>query len=252
MRKAKATLAAVNWTKEQDTLLYDYLKEHDDGNMTGISVKKAVPGLRAFVSSTLNSKIKTIRKLVNTPADDSDDSDDETVLPPPHIAFPGMCRDPSQARPVSNKRHKPESPKKPTVVDATVYSKAVTIATPFVSTLRLHDLMRFMDEDTGLHHVQIILRIVTDHHIQYNVTADGKQLAIVQYFHNDPGTEEFTYTINLPEPVDSNCVDMRNVLRTVETIDMSGKMVRIQQRVAKVLVYMVSGQRSGDRESDWA
>ncbi|KAJ3221147.1 hypothetical protein HDU78_000678, partial [Chytriomyces hyalinus] len=198
MRKAKATLAAVNWTKEQDTLLYNYLKELDDGNMTGSNVKKAVPGLRAFVSSTLNSKIKIICKLINDPdadpkqdslpmdlssfkskrsvADSDDGSDDKTVLPPPHLAFPGMCRDTSQARPVSNKRHKAESPKKPTVVDANVYTKAVAQETPFVSTLHLHNLMRFMDEVSGLHHVQIILRIVTDHQIQYNVTADGKQL----------------------------------------------------------------------------
>ncbi|KAJ3233775.1 hypothetical protein HDU78_006240, partial [Chytriomyces hyalinus] len=287
----------------QDTLLYNYLKEHDDGNMMGGTVKKAVPGLRAFISSMLNSKIKTIRKLINDPGsdprqdsqpmdlssfkskqlvadDDDDNSDNETVLPPPHLAFPGMCRDTSQARPVSNKRHKAESPKKPTVVDATMYSKAVARATPFASTLRLHNLMRFMDEVSGLHHVQIILRIVTDHQIQYNVTVDGKQLvytlkpktvaardfvdpdhmtfdhppnqAIVQYFHNDPGTEEFTYTINLPDAVDSNCVSKRDVLQTVETLDTSGYVVRIQQRVAKVLVYMVSGQRSGDCESDWA
>ncbi|KAJ3377590.1 hypothetical protein HDU80_003200 [Chytriomyces hyalinus] len=174
MRKAKATLAAGNWTKELDTLLYDYLKEHDDGNKKGSDIKAAVPGLRAFISSMLNSKIKTIRKLVNNPdadpkqdslpmdlssfkskwsvVDEDDNSDNKTVLPAPHLAFPGMCHDTSQAsavRPVTNKRHKAECPKKPTVVDANVYTKAVARATPFVSTLRLHDLMRFMHEHSG-------------------------------------------------------------------------------------------------------
>ncbi|KAJ3228691.1 hypothetical protein HDU78_009608, partial [Chytriomyces hyalinus] len=172
----------------QDALLCDYLKQHDDGNKKGMDVKAAVPSLQPFEAPILNTKIQSMRvklsksktfdpcqdsqpmdlssfKSKQLVADNDNNSDDETVLPPPHVAFPGMCCDMSQACPVSNKRHKPESPKKATVADANVYTKAVVQATPFVSTLHLHDLMRFKDEDMGLHHVQIILRIVTDHHI---------------------------------------------------------------------------------------
>ncbi|KAJ3236766.1 hypothetical protein HDU77_011740 [Chytriomyces hyalinus] len=101
--------------------------------------------------------------------------------------------------------------------------------------------MRFMDEVSGLHHVQIILRIVTDHQIQYNVTADGKQLVYTlkpktvaardfvdpdhmtfDHPQTRPLSKVFTYTINLPEVVDSNCVSKRDVLRTVETVDTRG------------------------------
>ncbi|KAJ3390823.1 hypothetical protein HDU80_011173 [Chytriomyces hyalinus] len=257
MRQKKATLTSAHWTTEQDALLCDYLKQHNDGNKKGTDVKAAVPALQAFEAPTLNTNIQSMHvklsksksfdprqdsqpinlssfKSKQLVAGNSDDSDNKTILPAPHLAFPGMCRDSSQA-----------SAARP----------AVAQVTPFASTLHLHDLMTFMDEDTGLHHVQIILCIVTDHQIQYNVTADGKQLvyvlkpktvaardfvdpdhmnfdhppnqAIVQYFHNDPGMEEFTYIINLPEPVDSNCIDMRNVLWTAETKDMSGKMVQI-------------------------
>ncbi|TPX54492.1 hypothetical protein CcCBS67573_g09569 [Chytriomyces confervae] len=282
MRKAKATLASCNWTKEQDSLLYNYLKEHEDGNKKGSDIKAAVPGLRAFISSTLNSKIKTIRKLVNDPdadpkqdslpmglssfkskqlvADEDDNSDDETVLPAPHLAFQECVM--TQVKPQLSAQSQTSDTKQK------------------VPRNPLSLMPMFMDEHSGLHHVQIVLRIVTNHQIQYNITADGKQLvytlkpktvatrdfvdpdhvtfdyppnqAIVQYFHNDPGTEEFTYTINLPEAVDSNCVSKRDVLRTVETVDTCGYVVRIQQHVAKALVYMVSGQRSGDHESDWA
>ncbi|KAJ3387445.1 hypothetical protein HDU80_000158 [Chytriomyces hyalinus] len=234
-----------------------------------MDVKAVVPTLRPFLAPILNSKLRQMRNKIKGPG-------------APHVAFPGMCRDTSQAlattpvRPVPPKHQKPDSPKKSTVVDTN--TKAVVRAIPFASTLHLHNLMRFMDKNTGLHHVQIILRIVTDHEIMFNVTADGKQLvylikpktvsakhfidptqvsfdyspnqAIIQYFHNDPGTEEFSYTINLPEPVDSNCISSRSVMRTVERLDTSGHLVQFQQPVAKVLVYMVSASTSAaQRES---
>ncbi|TPX54217.1 hypothetical protein CcCBS67573_g09604, partial [Chytriomyces confervae] len=218
-----------------------------------MDVKAVVPTLRPFLAPILNSKLRQMRNKIKGPG-------------APHVAFPGMCRDTSQAlattpvRPVPPKHQKPDSPKKSTVVDTN--TKAVVRAIPFASTLHLHNLMRFMDKNTGLHQVQIILRIVTDHEIMFNVTADGKQLvylikpktvsakhfidptqvsfdyspnqAIIQYFHNDPGTEEFSYTINLPEPVDSNCISSRSVMQTVERLDTSGHLVQFQQPVAKV------------------
>ncbi|KAJ3220944.1 hypothetical protein HDU78_000755, partial [Chytriomyces hyalinus] len=179
----------------------------------------------------------------------------------------------------SVKRAKVESPPKSELADSMVYTKPVVKATPTQSTLRLHELMRFKDEKTGLHHVQIFLKILTDHDMLYHVSADGKSLvynlkpksvaavdfidpehssishplttAIVQCCHNDPGTEEFTYTITLLEAVDSNCISKRFVYRAIDTTDLSGRHVTIMQAVARVLVYMVSGQCSGDRESDW-
>ncbi|TPX38782.1 hypothetical protein CcCBS67573_g10696 [Chytriomyces confervae] len=125
----------------------------------------------------------------------------------------------------------------------------------------------------------IILKILTDHHMQFDVSADGKffvynlkpktvsavdfidpehssishppTTTIVQYFHNDMGMEEFFYTVALPEALDSNCISNRSVYRAVEITDTSGYKVTILQAVAKVLVYMVSGQRSGNHESNW-
>ncbi|KAI8830425.1 hypothetical protein BJ741DRAFT_620066 [Chytriomyces cf. hyalinus JEL632] len=162
-----------------------------------------------------------------------------------------------------------ESPSKSGVVDSMVYTRPVIKAPPVLSTLRLHELIRFKDDKL----------ILTDHEMDFDVSSDRKQLvytltpktvaatdfidprhsdishppttAIVQYFHNDSCTEEFTYTITLPKAVDSNCSSKRSVYRAIHTTDLAGHPVTIMQAVAKVLVYMVSGQHSGNRESNW-
>ncbi|KAJ3221592.1 hypothetical protein HDU81_010521, partial [Chytriomyces hyalinus] len=65
---------------------------------------------------------------------------------------------------------------------------------------------------------------------------------IVQYYHNNPWTEEFMNTITLPEAVDSNYISKRYVYRTIETTDLpSGRSVTVLQPVTRVLVYMVLG-----------
>ncbi|KAJ3222739.1 hypothetical protein HDU78_011602 [Chytriomyces hyalinus] len=316
MRRPKAKLfGSTDWRLEHEIALFKYLKTQDNGTQTGSHVKQAVPSLAAFHAPVLNSKIKTIRKKIHdyaydpqadskpmdlsstrTLASSAEDGPDDDARPPttPLVlcsfsgtpqslpsGAPGMpdgCRVSGLAA-GSVKRVKVESLPKSELVDSMVYTKPVVKSAPIHSTLRLHELMRFKDNKTGVHHVQIILRILTDHHMQFDVSADGKNFvynlkpktvsavdiidpehssishppttAIVQYFHNDTGMEEFFYTVALPEAVDSNCISNRSVYRAVETTDTLGYKVTMLQAVAKVLVYMVSGQRSGNRESDW-
>ncbi|TPX59421.1 hypothetical protein CcCBS67573_g09090 [Chytriomyces confervae] len=318
MRRPKAeVLGSTDWRLEHEIALFKYLKTQDDGSQTGTQVKQAVPSLASFHAPVLNSKIRTIRKKIqdfghsydpqvdSKPMDlsstcslacSAEDGPDDDTRPPTTPQVPRTLPGTPQSLPPgapgmpdvrrlsglvagSVKRVKIESPSKSELVDSMVYTKPVVKSAPIQSTLRLHELMRFKDDKTGLHHVQIILRILTDHHMQFDVSADGKNFvynlkpktvsavdfidpehssishppttAIVQYFHNDTGMEEFFYTVALPEAVDSNCISNRSVYRAVETTDTSGYKVTIMQAVAKVLVYMVSGQRSGNRESDW-
>ncbi|KAJ3387446.1 hypothetical protein HDU80_000159, partial [Chytriomyces hyalinus] len=69
----------------------------------------------------------------------------------------------------SVKQVKVKSLPKSELVDSMVYTKPVVKSAPIQSTLRMHELMRFKDDKTGLHHVQIILRILTNHHMQFDV-----------------------------------------------------------------------------------
>ncbi|KAJ3253936.1 hypothetical protein HDU77_004326 [Chytriomyces hyalinus] len=253
--------------------------------------KQAVPSLNAFHAPVLNSKIKTLCKkihdygdLYNPQADSkpmdlsstqllpssAEDGPDDDARPPTTqlvlCSFPGTPQSlPSGAPGMpdgccvsglatgSVKRAKVESPPKSELADSMVYTKQVVKASPTQSTLRLHELMHFKDEKTGLHHVQIFLKILTDHDMLQHVSADRKSLPLsstttMTLDHNDPGTEEFMYTITLPKAVDSNCISKRFVYRAIDTTDLSGRCVTIMQAVARVLVYMVLGQCSGDQQ----
>ncbi|KAJ3229308.1 hypothetical protein HDU78_009104 [Chytriomyces hyalinus] len=213
MRRPKAEqFGSTDWRLEHEIALFKYLKSQDDGTQTGSHVKQAVPSLAAFHAPVLNSKIKTIHKKIHDYGDSYDpqadskpmdlsstrllassaeDGPDDDARPPttPLVlrSFPGTPQSlPSGApgmpdgRRVSGlaagsvKRVKVESPPKSELVDSMVYTKPVVKSAPIQSTLRLHELMRFKDDKTGLHHVQIILRILTDHHMQFDVSADGK------------------------------------------------------------------------------
>ncbi|KAJ3379956.1 hypothetical protein HDU80_002269 [Chytriomyces hyalinus] len=293
MRRPKAEVfGSTDWRLEHEIALFKYLKTQDDGTQTGTHVKQAVPSLASFhkihdygdlYDPQVDSKpmdLSSTRSLASSAEDGPDDDTRPPTTPRVLRSFPvtpqsqpsgapGMpdaCRMSGLAA-GSIKRVKVKSPSKSELVDSMVYTKPVVKASPTQSTLRLHELMCFKDEKTGLHHVQIFLKMLTDLDMLYHVSADGKTVdfidpehssishppttAIVQYYHNDPGTEEFMYTITLPEAVDSNCISKRFVYRAIDTTDLSGQHVTIMQAVARVLVYMVSGQCSGDHESDW-
>ncbi|KAJ3243132.1 hypothetical protein HDU77_010527 [Chytriomyces hyalinus] len=213
MRHLKAEqFGSTDWRLEHEIALFKFLKAQDDGTLTGTHVKQAVPSLAPFHAPVLNSKIKTIRKKIHDYGDlydpqadskpmdlsstqslpsSAEDGPDDNARPPtmPLVlrSFPGTPQSLPPGAPGqpdgrhmsglaagSVKRAKVKSLPKSEFADSMVYTKPVVRASPMQHTLRLHELMPFKDEKTGLHHVQIFLKILTNHYMLYHVSADGK------------------------------------------------------------------------------
>ncbi|KAI9340289.1 Golgi complex component 7-domain-containing protein [Obelidium mucronatum] len=92
---------------------------------------------------------------------------------------------------------------------------------------------------TSLSNIQSLLSTLT------HVTKVSTQ-AIIWYFGNNPGTEEFVYEVNLPEAVESNELESFFIHTLVKTRDVrNGHEVMVKENVAVAQSYLVSGQKSG-------
>ncbi|KAI9352858.1 hypothetical protein BDR26DRAFT_849968 [Obelidium mucronatum] len=159
-------------------------------------------------------------------------------------------------------------PALPTVTGTTSCNSRVKAAKNFHSNLRLHEVVRFYDAGSKLWKVIVFLRLIHDTTFVISVSPDGRKLlynitvqhsessfyvdprdkgaqlastqAIIGYFGNDPGAEEFVYEVNLPEAVDSNELESRFIHTLVKTRD---------ENVAVAQTYLVSGQKSEQRRS---
>ncbi|KAI9327273.1 hypothetical protein BDR26DRAFT_875685 [Obelidium mucronatum] len=168
-----------------------------------------------------------------------------------------------------------------TPVQSLVYTKPVVkAAKAFTSDLRLHELIRFKDENTGLMKLIVYLRIVDDTLFDTAISSDGKTLtyyiqpaetnpqsflpaghdslkdqatnAIISYFTNDPGTEVFKYVVTLPEAVDSNCQEHGEIFRSVMGFEAgTSKKVWVKQKVWETHTYVISGQQVGGMRGAW-
>ncbi|KAI9317804.1 hypothetical protein BDR26DRAFT_885630 [Obelidium mucronatum] len=152
------------------------------------------------------------------------------------------------------------APPPATQVQSLVYSKAgVKAAKNFHSNLRLHEVVRFYDAGSKLWKVIVkLLYNITVQNSESSFYVDprdkGAQLAstqaIIGYFGNDPGAEEFVYEVNLPEAVDSNELESRFIHTLVKTRDVrNGHEVMVKENVAVAQTYLVSGQKSEQRRS---
>ncbi|KAI9348532.1 hypothetical protein BDR26DRAFT_853419 [Obelidium mucronatum] len=155
------------------------------------------------------------------------------------------------------------APPPATQVQSLVYCKAgVKAAKNFHSNLRLHELWKVIVFLRLIHDTTFVISVSPDgRKLLYNITVQhsessfyvdprdkGAQLAstqaIIGYFGNDPGAEEFVYEVNLPEAVDSNELESRFIHTLVKT---QGLMVK--ENVAVAQTYLVSGQKSEQRRS---
>ncbi|KAI9338241.1 hypothetical protein BDR26DRAFT_863264 [Obelidium mucronatum] len=162
------------------------------------------------------------------------------------------------------------APPPATQVQSLVYSKAgVKAAKNFHSNLCLHEVVRFYDAGSKLWKVIVFLRLIHDTTFVISVSPDGRKLlvffqvdprdkgaqlastqAIIGYFGNDPGAEEFVYEVNLPEAVDSNELESCFIHTLVKTRDVrNGHEVMVKENVAVAQTYLVSGQKSEQRRS---
>ncbi|KAI9336280.1 hypothetical protein BDR26DRAFT_864836 [Obelidium mucronatum] len=169
------------------------------------------------------------------------------------------------------------APPPATQVQSLVYSKAgVKAAKNFHSNLRLHEVVWFYDAGSKLWKVIVFLRLIHDTTFVISVSPDGRKLlynitvqhsessfyvdprdkgaqlastqAIIGYFGNDPGAEEFVYEVNMPEAVDSNELESCFIHTLVKTRDVrNGHELMAKKNVAVAQTYLVSGQKSEQR-----
>ncbi|KAI9310394.1 hypothetical protein BDR26DRAFT_1017540 [Obelidium mucronatum] len=144
---------------------------------------------------------------------------------------------------------------------------------PLSNEVRLHDMWCYYDPKIMLRFLDVMLCILPDMAWETVVTADGKSIvynlkpvttdpigfvdpdnltiknpataAIVKYFSGGLALEPYKYAIELPEAIDSNVRNERFVRRQVKTVDREGRSVIIQQKVAVILTFVISGQKSG-------
>ncbi|ORY51259.1 hypothetical protein BCR33DRAFT_733633 [Rhizoclosmatium globosum] len=148
----------------------------------------------------------------------------------------------------------------------------------FNSNFRMHEVFDGVDSK-GLCYCYILICLLTDMRWEVNIVGDRKVLnyafwpktmnpsdfidqkhpefenaetaVIVKYFSNDTNNEIFCYTFNLPEAVNSTCINKRFICRSITTNNIHGNTVTISQKVAVLCTYIISGQSSTGVQGLW-
>ncbi|KAI8821220.1 hypothetical protein BJ741DRAFT_655430 [Chytriomyces cf. hyalinus JEL632] len=253
---------AKSWGKDHDIAVYNWMLENDveddAGNLpTGKHLLTDTPALKSWSSSTLNSKMKTIRRRMKEKKDwhplndklpmrlglestvkklNAEEESDNPLYDPEYMPISSIHQSGGSSTP---KPFKP-STSQPQSACQTCQAREPIQANPFTCQ-QLHQ---------GWHNLRWSPAPVHDQaqhpEITYQPTA-----AFVNYFHTDTGAEEFRYLINLPDAVDFNPTMSRFVYRLIKVDDVNGNVVEIEQKVGRVLVYAISGQQDGCMIGDW-
>ncbi|KAI8842734.1 hypothetical protein BJ741DRAFT_704887 [Chytriomyces cf. hyalinus JEL632] len=170
---------AKSWGKDHDIAVYNWMLENDveddAGKLpTGKHLLTDTPALKSWSSSTLNSKMKTIRRRMKEKKDwhplndklpmrlglestvkklNAEEESDNPLYGPEYMPISSIHQSggsstpkpfkPSTSQPQSAaKRAKLVSPSKPTLSPASNYTKDGVRASQVESTLRLHEIMR--------------------------------------------------------------------------------------------------------------
>ncbi|KAJ3387110.1 hypothetical protein HDU80_000242 [Chytriomyces hyalinus] len=202
--KLKSELDAKLWGKDHDIAVYDWLLENE--LPTGKHLLADTPELKSWSSSTLNSKMKTIRKQMEKkdwhPSNDKapmrlaamvkkwnkEEERDNPLFGPDYVPKP----------PIYPPRYL-VSPLKPTLSPDSNYTKDGVRASQVESTIRLHEIMSTCKIISNSRQLLYMIRPKYVDAGAYEPTA-----AFFNYFHTDAGAEEFRYLINLLDAVDFN------------------------------------------------
>ncbi|ORY45044.1 hypothetical protein BCR33DRAFT_784497 [Rhizoclosmatium globosum] len=123
----------------------------------------------------------------------------------------------------------------------------------FTSNFRMHEIFDGMNAK-GLRFCYILIRLPAPCDFidpKFPLFENPETTAIVKYLSNDSNNEIFRYSFNLPEAVDSTCIKERFIYRTITTPDVKGNSVTINQKVAVLYTYLISGQSFSGAQELW-